>query len=164
MLARLAARSRELAIRAAIGAGRARIVRQVLSESLVLATFGGLAGIAIAWWSLPLLIRLAPDGVPRLGSATLSGPVLAAAVALAAGSALFVGLLPAWQATRRTTLTEDLGDGKGALSGTFKPWIRQLLIGAQAALVMVVLAGAALLVRSAINMQQQPIGFDTEAP
>jgi len=161
LLARLAARSRELAIRAAIGAGRARIVRQVLSESLVLATFGGIAGIAIAWWSLPLLIRLAPDGVPRLGSATLSGPVLAAAVALATGSALFVGLLPAWQATRRTTLTEDLGDGKGALSGTFKPWIRQLLIGAQAALVMVVLAGAALLIRSAINMQQQPIGFDT---
>ena len=81
--------------------------------------------------------------------------------ALAVGSALFVGLLPAWQATRRATLTEDLGDGKGALSGSLKPWMRQLLIGAQAALVMVVLAGAALLVRSAINMQQQPIGFDT---
>jgi len=161
LLARLAARSRELAIRAAIGAGRGRIVRQVLSESLVLAVFGGIAGVAIAWWSLPLLIRLAPDGVPRLASATLNGPVLAAAMAMATGSALFVGLLPAWQATRRTTLTEDLGDGKGALSGTFKPWIRQLLIGAQAALVMVVLAGAALLVRSAINLQQQPIGFDT---
>ena len=69
--------------------------------------------------------------------------------------------MPAWQATRRSTLTEDLGDGKGALSGSVKPWIRQLLIGAQAALAMVVLAGAALLVRSAINMQQQPIGFDT---
>jgi predicted permease len=161
LLARLAARSRELAIRAAIGAGRGRIVRQVLSESLVLATFGGVMGIAIAWWSLPLLIRFAPDGVPRLASATLSGPVLIAALALAIGSAMFVGLLPAWQATRRTTLTEDLGDGKGALSGSFKPWIRQLLIGGQAALVMVVLAGAALLIRSAINMQQQPIGFDT---
>jgi putative ABC transport system permease protein len=161
LLARLAARSRELAIRAAIGAGRGRIVRQVLCESLVLAMLGGFTGIAIAWWSLPLLIRLAPDGVPRLGSATLSGPVLAAALALAAGSALLVGLLPAWQATRRTTLTDDLGDGKGAHGGSLKPWIRQLLIGAQAALVMVVLAGAALLVRSAINMQQQPIGFDT---
>ena len=74
---------------------------------------------------------------------------------------MFVGLLPAWQATRRTTLTEDLGDGKGALSGSLKPWMRQLLIGAQAALVMIVLAGAALLVRSAINLQQEPIGFDT---
>jgi len=161
LLARLAARHRELAIRAAIGAGRGRIVRQVLTESLVLAALGGVTGLVIAWWSLPALIRLAPEGVPRLETATLNAPVLAAAIALVIGSALFVGLLPAWQTTRRTTLTEDLGDGKGALSGSLKPWMRQLLIGAQAALVMIVLAGAALLVRSAINLQQEPIGFDT---
>ena len=161
MLARLAFRSRELAIRAAIGAGRGRIVRQVLTESLLLALLGGAAGLAIAWWSLPALIRLAPEGVPRLETASLNGTVVAAAMAIVLGSALFVGLLPAWQATRRTTLTEELGDGKGALSGSLKPWMRQLLIGAQAALVMIVLAGAALLVRSAINLQQEPIGFDT---
>ena len=161
LLARLAVRSRELAIRAAIGAGRGRIVRQVLTESLVLAALGGIAGLAIAWWSLPALIRLAPEGVPRLDTAALNGTVMTAALTLVFGSALFVGLLPAWQATRRTTLTEDLGDGKGALSGSLKPWMRQLLIGAQAALVMIVLAGAALLVRSAINLQQEPIGFDT---
>ena len=77
-------------------------------------------------------------------------------------SAIIVGLLPAWQATRRASLTEDLGDGKGALSGSLKPWMRQLLIGAQAAIVMIVLSGAALLVRSAINLQQEPIGFDTQ--
>jgi predicted permease len=161
LLARLAVRSRELAIRAAIGAGRGRIIRQVLTESLVLAALGGIAGLAIAWWSLPALIRLAPEGVPRLDTAALNGTVMTAALTLVIGSALFVGLLPAWQATRRTTLTEDLGDGKGALSGSLKPWMRQLLIGAQAALVMIVLAGAALLVRSAINLQQEPIGFDT---
>jgi putative ABC transport system permease protein len=161
LLARLAARSRELAIRAAIGAGRGRIVRQVLTESLVLALFGGAAGLAMAWWSLPVLIRMAPEGVPRLATATLNGAVMAAALALVFGSALFVGLLPAWQATRRSTLTEDLGDGKGALSGALKPWMRQLLIGAQAALVMIVLSGAALLVRSSINLQQEPLGFDT---
>jgi predicted permease len=161
LLARLAARSRELAIRAAIGAGRGRIVRQVLTESLLLAALGGSAGLAIAWWSLPVLIRLAPEGVPRLQTAGLSAPVLATAISLVIGSAFFVGLLPAWQATRRTTLTEDLGDGKGALTGSLKPWMRQLLIGAQAAMVMIVLAGAALLVRSAINLQQEPIGFDT---
>ena len=161
LLARLALRSRELAIRAAIGAGRGRIVRQVLTESLVLALLGGAAGLALAWWSLPALIRLAPEGVPRLETAALNGTVLAAAMALVLASALFVGLLPAWQATRRTALTEDLGDGRGALSGTLKPWMRQLLIGAQAALVMIVLAGAALLVRSALNLQQTPIGFDT---
>jgi len=160
LLARLAARSRELAIRAAIGAGRGRIVRQILTESLVLATFGGVAGLVLAWWALPVLIRLAPDGVPRLTTTTLNGPVLAAAAALVGASALVVGLLPAWQVGRRRSFTEDLGDGKGALSGAMKPWMRQTLIGAQAALVMVVLAGAALLVRSSINLQQEPIGFD----
>jgi putative ABC transport system permease protein len=160
LLARLAARSRELAIRAAVGAGRGRIVRQVLTESLLLASLGGMAGMVVAWWALPVLVRLAPDGVPRLSTAALNGPVLLAALALAIGSALFVGILPAWQATRRTTLTDDLAEGKGALSGSMKPWMRQLLIGAQAALVMIVLSGAALLVRSSINLQQEPIGFD----
>ena len=162
LLARLAARSRELAIRAAIGAGRGRIVRQVLTESLVLAALGGVAGLGDRVVGLAGVDRLAPDGVPRLDDGAASnGSVLAAAVALVFASAMFVGLLPAWQATRRATLTEDLGDGKGALSGSLKPWMRQLLIGAQAALVMIVLAGAALLVRSAINLQQEPIGFDT---
>jgi putative ABC transport system permease protein len=161
LLARLAARSRELAIRAAIGAGRGRIVRQVLTESLVLAVMGGVAGLAIAWWSLPVLVRLAPDGIPRLATAALNGRVLAVSIGLSFASALIVGILPAWQATRRTTLTEDLGDGKGALGSAVRPWIRQALIGAQSAIVMVVLAGAALLVRSSINLQQEPIGFDT---
>ncbi len=161
LLARLAARSRELAIRAAIGAGRGRIVRQVLTESLVLALFGGMAGVILAWWALPVLVASAPDGVPRLSTTTLNGPVLAAAAGLVMLSAFFVGLLPAWQATRRTSLSADLGDGKGALSGSLKPWMRQALIGAQAALVMIVLSGAALLVRSSINLQQEPIGFNT---
>ena len=160
LLARLAARTRELAIRAAIGAGRGRIVRQVLTESLVLAGLGAVAGVIAAWWSLPLLIRLAPEGVPRLNTATLNAEVILAAAAMAMITALMVGILPAWQASRRQSLTEDLGDGKGALSGSLKPWMRQLLIGAQAALVMIVLTGAALLVRSAINLQQEPIGFD----
>ena len=160
LLARLAARSRELAIRAAIGAGRGRIVRQILTESLVLAVLGGAAGLLVAWWSLPVLIRLAPEGVPRLTTTSLDGSVLAAAAGLVLASALVVGLLPAWQVGRRRSFTGDLGDGKGASSGAMKPWMRQTLIGAQAALVMIVLAGAALLVRSAINLQQEPIGFD----
>ena len=102
-----------------------------------------------------------PDGVPRLETATLNLTVIVAAAGLVLVSAVLVGLLPAWQATRRTSLSEDLGDGKGAMSGSLQPWIRQTLIGAQAALVLIVLAGAALLVRSAINLQQEPIGFNT---
>jgi predicted permease len=148
LLARLASRSRELAIRAAIGAGRGRIVRQVLTESLVLAGLGGAAGLLVARWALPALVSLAPAGVPRLESAALDPEVLTAAAVLVLLSAVIVGALPAWHATRRTELKEELGDGKGAGPGTLKPRLRQTLIAAQAALVLIVLSGAALLIRS----------------
>ena len=160
LIARLAARSRELAIRAAIGAGRGRIVRQVLTESLVLAVTGGLAGLLFAWWALPLLVASAPDGIPRLANASLDPRVVGAALVLVFASTLLVGLLPAWQATRGHDMADELGDGKGTGGHKLKPWIRQSLIAGQAALVLIVLAGAALLVRSAINMQRTPVGFN----
>jgi predicted permease len=162
LLARLATRSRELAIRAAIGAGRGRIVRQVLTESLVLAGLGGAAGLLVARWTLPALVSLAPAGVPRLESAGLDPTVLAAAAALVLFSTLIVGALPAWHATRRSELKEELGDGKGTGHGSLKPWLRQTLMAAQAALVLIVLACAALLIRSAVNLQNTPVGFDTK--
>jgi predicted permease len=161
MLARLAARSRELAIRAAIGAGRGRIIRQVLTESLVLSGLGGGAGVLFAWWLLPILVANAPIGVPRLDTATLDITVVAAALGMVLTSATLVGLLPALQTIRGSELREELGDGKGSTGGTIRAWVRQTLIASQAALVFVVLAGAALLVRSAINLQAVPIGFDT---
>jgi predicted permease len=161
LLARLAARSRELAIRAALGAGRGRIVRQVLAESLLLSACGGLAGLLVAWWSIPALVALAPAGVPRLESAVINGTVLAAALGLVVLSTVMVGLVPAWQATRRVDLREDLGDGKGAPAGVARARVRQALVAAQAALVVVVLSAAALLLRSAVNLQQVDLGFDT---
>lgn len=160
LIARLAARARELAIRAAIGAGRGRMVRQVLTESLVLAALGGIAGIVLAWWAVPVLVANAPTGIPRLETTSLDTTVLTAALGLVFASTILVGLLPAWQATGGRDLRTDLGDGKGAGHSSLRPWIRQTLIAAQAALVLVVLAGAALLVRSAINLQQTPVGFD----
>jgi predicted permease len=163
LLARLAARSRELAIRAAIGAGRGRIVRQVLTESLVLSAIGGAAGVVLAWWMLPMLIARAPQGVPRLEGAALNGAVVAAACGLVLLTTMLVGLLPAVQTLRRPGLRAQLGDGKGSPATNVRPWVRQALIAAQAALVLVVLAGAALLVRSAIKLNAVPIGFDTSA-
>ena len=142
LLARLAARSRELAVRAAIGAGRARIVRQVMTESLVLSALGGLLGILVATWAVPALVALAPAGVPRLASAHVDGTVLGTAIGLVIVTALCVGALPAWHVTRRGVLRDELGDGKGTASGGVKPWMRQTLIATQSALVLVVLSGA----------------------
>ena len=160
LIARLAARSRELAIRAAIGAGRGRIVRQVLTESLVLAVAGGVGGLLFAWWALPALVSTAPESIPRVESTALDPTAFAAAVALVIASAVIVGLLPAWLATRRHDLRDELGDGKGSAGLKLKSGIRQALIAGEAALVMIVLAGAALLVRSAVNLQRTPVGFD----
>jgi predicted permease len=162
LLARLAARSRELAIRAAIGAGRGRIVRQLLTESLVLSAMGGVAGLLVAWWTLPMLIATAPAGIPRLATAALNAQVVAVALGMVLVSTALVGLLPALQAIRGRQVREDLSDGKGTSSTLVRPWVRQTLIASQAALVLVVLAAAALLVRSSIKLQAVPIGFDTE--
>jgi putative ABC transport system permease protein len=160
LLARLAARSRELSIRAALGAGRGRIVRQVLAESLVLTGLGALLGVIAAWWALPLLVAAAPEGVPRLSDAALDLTVLTTAAALAVGSTLVVGMLPSWLATSHD-LRGELGDGKGTGGATLRPRVRQTLIAVQAALIVVVLSAAALLVRSAINLDRVPIGFET---
>ncbi|MGQ0733177.1 MAG: ADOP family duplicated permease [Acidobacteriota bacterium] len=161
LLARLAARSRELAIRAAVGAGRWRIVRQVLTESLVLSALGGAAGLVLATWALPALVAIAPDDVPRLASASLNAPVVAAAVAMVVLSAAVIGLLPAWHMSRAGGLSHPLGDSRALGSGSARPLVRQALIASQAALVLIVLAGAALLVRSGLNLQAVPLGFDT---
>lgn len=161
ILARLASRSRELALRAAIGAGRWRIVRQVLTESLVMAGAGGAAGVLLAWWALPVLVANAPR-MQRIETASLNGLVLAVALALVLASALVVGILPAWMATRRSDLRNELGDAKGEAGGV-RPWVRQMLVAVQAALVLTVLTGAALLLQSAVRLQQVPLGFDTSS-
>ena len=161
LLAQLVARARELAMRAALGAGRGRIVRQLLTESLVLSSVGGLAGVLLAYCMLPALIASAPTAIPRLSDAGLSGEVLAASLALTSGSTVLIGLFPAWLTSRRVSQRDELGDDRGALAGRLRPWVRHVLVGAQAGLVLIVLAGAALLVRSAIHLQAVPLGFDT---
>ncbi len=162
ILARLASRSRELALRAAIGAGRGRIVRQVLTESLVMAVAGGAAGVLLARWALPVLVASSPH-MQRIDTAELHGPVLAVAIVLVLASALLVGILPSWMATRRADLRNELTDGKGTSGAVLRPWVRQALVAVQAALVLTVLTGAALLLQSAVRLQQVALGFDTSS-
>jgi len=160
LLARSAARAHELGVRASLGAGRARLVRQMLTESLLLGTGGGLAGVALAWIFLRLLLRLDPGDIPRLQHASLDGRVLAFAVAVTFFSSLLTGVMPALSSSR-VNLIEFLKSGaqKGAVRS--RNLLRGSLIVVQVAIVVILLAGAGLLMRSYINLVRVPVGFNS---
>jgi predicted permease len=160
LLARGAGRAKEIAIRTALGAGRARIVRQLLTESLVLAVLSGLLGLLLAHWSIRLLIASAPDGIPRLEQAHLAGPVLAFAMIVACASALIFGLAPALRTTR-TDLQSTLKEGGKTDAAVSRDRMRSGLVVAEVALALMLLVGAGLLIRSAIHLHDVRLGFDT---
>jgi len=155
LLARAAARRRELAMRAAIGAGRARLVRQMLTESLLLGLSGGAAGCAIGWMLVRLLVRLAPDGMLRMASATVDLRVLAFAVAATVGAALLFGAAPALERPRPEALAGWHSVGPPRM------FVRRFLIVSQVAMSLVLLTGASLFVRSLWRLENQPLGFST---
>lgn len=160
LLARSAARGREVAIRAALGAGRGRIIRQLLTESAVLAVVAAAIGLAIAWSGLRTLIALVPPGVPRIEQASIDGMVLSFTLGLALLSSLIFGLAPALRASR-TSLSESLKEGGRGSAGTRgRDWLRSALISAEVALAVLLLVGAGLLIRSALEMQRIQPGFD----
>jgi putative ABC transport system permease protein len=158
LLARGGVRAREMALRAAIGAGRGRIVRQLLTETLVLTALGGSLGVALAWLAVPLLVAYSPEGVPRLEQSRVDGLVLAFAIGAALFSALAAGFVPAIRAAStdlRGTLNEGGRTGTGG-----RDRVRGLLVAAEVALAIVLLVGAGLLVRSALHLQRVDPGFD----
>ena len=158
LLARAGTRGHEIAVRRALGAGGSRIVRQLLTETLLLALGGGVLGIAIAYVSLPLLVALSPDGVPRLDEAGVDGTVLLFALLAAVVSALVAGLMPAI-----ATITQDLRSAisEGGRTVVFTcERLRFVLVTAEVGVALVLLAGAGLLVRSALRLQAVDPGFD----
>ncbi|MEO8449587.1 MAG: ABC transporter permease [Gemmatimonadota bacterium] len=159
LLARGSNRARELAVRAALGAGRSRIVRQLLTESLVLALGAGVLGIGLAVIGLRVLVATAPQGVPRLEQAALDGPTLAFAAVAALASALLFGLLPAVK-TARPDLTAALRAGGRGASGGSREWTKLALVSAEVAIALVLLIGAGLLIRTGINLGRLDPGFD----
>ncbi len=158
LLARGGIRAREIALRAAIGAGRGRIVRQLLTEALVLAAAGAALGVGIAWVAVPTFIASGPEGVPRLEQARLDGVVLGFALVAAIFSALVAGLAPALRAAR-TDLRGTLNEG-GRTGTPGRDRVRTLLIAGEVGLAIVLLVGAGLLVRSALHLQRIDPGFD----
>lgn len=160
LLARAAARSREIGIRVALGANRAGIIRQLLIESLLLALIGGACGLLLAWWSVDLLRAFGPRNVPRLSEVNINLSVGAFTFGLAILSTLLSGLVPALQISR-TNLTEALQQGaKGSSGGLHGTRVRAALVVSQVSLSLLLLAGAGLLIRSFFNLQATNLGFD----
>jgi predicted permease len=159
LLSRAAGRRKEIAIRLAMGATRARLVRQLLGESLVLAAAGGAAGIALAWWGVSLLSQLDilnPDFRFRPSFA-----VLASSVALTMLTGILFGLAPAFRATR-LTLAETIKEGGSASHGRSRLRLGKALVVGQVALSLTLLVGAGLFIRTLRNLQNADVGFQRE--
>ncbi len=156
-LGRGAARARELRIRQVLGAGRARLIRQLLTESLALSILGGALGVALAYAAQMALVRLAPEAIPRFAELRLDFPVLAFAVLLTAAAPLLFGIVPAFNAAR----PEALGDRSESAPPSSRV-VRNVLVASQVALSVVLVAGAGLLIRSLIRLQQVEPGFTPE--
>jgi putative ABC transport system permease protein len=146
LLARGAGREREIAVRRALGAGRARIVRQMLTESALLAAAGTAAGVGLAVVADRLIVRFGPSGIPRLAEAGIDGAVLAATAAIAAATAILFGLAPALRATSESLPASLRETAPGSAPGRQR--VRDLLVAGEMALALLLLAGAGLLVRS----------------
>jgi predicted permease len=159
LLARGAARARELAVRAALGAGRWRIVRQLLTESVVLSLCAAGAGLLIARACIAAVIAWSPGGVPRLEQAHIDPIALGFAIGVALVSSVLCGLAPALRASRRDVQT-GLRDGGRGSTGGLRDRLRATLIVAEVALSLLLLVGAGLLIRSAIALQRTDVGLD----
>src|SRR5262245_8616193 len=159
LLARGTARTRELAVRAALGAGSVRLARQMLTESAAIGLIGGALGVFIAWGLTKAVPAWAPEGFPRLDDVRVDARILAFALLLSLASGAIAGLMPAWRASRRE-LSPSLRTGDNRSVGGGER-VRGILLAFEAALSVVLLIGAALLVRSFITLANVDPGYDT---
>jgi predicted permease len=159
LLARATVRSREIAVRTAVGASRGRIVRQLLTESLVLAACGGALGVAVAYWGVDALLAFAPTDLPRIEEIALDGRALGFTCGLALLTGIAFGLVPAFQASR-VDLNQAFKDGgRGGSDGTRRQRLRSALVVAEVATALILLVGAGLLFRSFGRLRNVDPGF-----
>lgn len=163
LLVRAAGRSREIAIRSAVGASRSRVVRQLVVEHLVLSLIGGLLGALVAYWGVHALISLAPSGIPRSSEIRVDSVALAFSVALSLLTGLVFGVVPAMQASRVDLNTVLKDAGRGTSEGRQGHRIRNALVMAELAIAVVLLVGAGLLMRSFIRLSHVDPGFRTDS-
>jgi putative ABC transport system permease protein len=160
LLSQASARRREFAVRVALGAGRASLLRYVLADSVLLALVGGIAGLAIAVSGTDLLLAISPADLPRLDQVRVDSPVLLFTLAMTVVAGLLFGLAPAWHIARRDPAQFLAEGGRGDVGGRDR--VRPALVIGQFALALALLAGAALLMRSFRNLQSVDPGFTTE--
>jgi len=161
LLVRAASRQKEIALRTALGAGRLRIIRQMITESVLLAILGGALGVLLARAGVELLVNLSGDNLPRTASVRVDGTVLLFTFALALLTGVVFGLAPALR-TLQVNLIESLKEGvRGGGENTLKNRTRSVLVVAESAIAVVLLIGAGLLVRSLIAVQRVNPGFDS---
>ena len=161
LLARATSREREVGIRAALGAGRWRLVRQLMVESLVLSIAGTVVAVLLAWWGVQVLKGAMPEGVPRVTAIGVDFRVLGAATLLSLVTGLLFGIFPALQLSR-PDLTTALKDGSRGTIGTGRQRLRSALVVLEVALAVVLLVGAALFIGSFVTLMRINPGFDPE--
>jgi putative ABC transport system permease protein len=161
LLSRALERQREMAIRAALGAGRSRLWRQLLIESLALSVTGGVAGFLVAVWGVRLLSSSLPPNLLPVPDIGIDPTVVLFAVGVTMVTGVVFGLAPAWQSANIDVNTTLKSGGRSA-SGGLRPLLRKSLAGAELALATVLLIGAVLLVRSLLELQRVPLGFDPD--
>ncbi len=161
LLARASSRHKEIAIRSALGASRRRLVRQLLTESLLLALVGGAVGVLLAYWGLDLLLSLAPENLPRMRDVSLDARALGYTFAVTLLTGVIFGLAPALQSSN-PDLNETLKEGGRGSTGGRRQRVRSLLVVTEVALALVLLAGAGLMLKSFWRLQQVDPGFNAE--
>ncbi|MGH9837935.1 MAG: ABC transporter permease, partial [Blastocatellia bacterium] len=161
LLAHAADRQKEIAVRLALGAGRGRIIRQLLTESLLIAGLGGAVGLLAGRWMLDGLLALAPENTPNLGRIGLDQTVLLFTFGIALLTSLLSGLLPAWHASR-ADLQTGLKEGGRSTAGSSREKARKTLLVVEVSLALVLLVGAGLLIRSMYNLLRVDPGFNPD--
>jgi putative ABC transport system permease protein len=158
LLCRSAARRKEMAVRAALGAGRGRIIRQLLTESVLLSAAGGAVGLLLGAWGVRVILALSPPNIARLDETTLDGPVLLFTVFVSLATGLIFGLAPAWRVSR-INLSGALNAGGRSGAGDGRHRTHSLLVTAEVALAVALLAGAGLMTQSLLKLQAVDPGF-----
>ena len=163
LLARSSARQREIAIRRAVGASRGRLVVQLLTESVMLASIGGIAGLFVALWGIDALVHLSPTDLPRLHAVGVNGAVLGFTAALSLATGVIFGLAPAIQGSNADLQQVLRESSPGSGIGTGVARLRAVLVVGEFALALVLLVGAALLIQSFWRLQGVELGFRPDA-